>query len=175
MKLLIVDKFFEDMQFLNVVNEIKKLRFYELKEFNFKFKDSQSWPGKRTEILPKVNLSLSKKITDQFILKTKSFLEPGDMDIQMYAHIRNKKDGKKDWIHWDADISTYTGLIYLSKSNIKSGTYFYNTKKEIISDVKFVQNRCLIFDSRYLHKAYGHHDGRLNILVGAKYETNPGI
>ena len=96
MKLLIVDKFFEDMQFLNVVNEIKKLRFYELKEFNFKFKDSQSWPGKRTEILPKVNLSLSKKITDQFILKTKSFLEPGDMDIQMYAHIRNKKDGKKD-------------------------------------------------------------------------------
>ena len=70
MKLLIVDKFFEDMQFLNVVNEIKKLRFYELKEFNFKFKDSQSWPGKRTEILPKVNLSLSKKITDQFILKT---------------------------------------------------------------------------------------------------------
>jgi|TARA_R100000149_G_scaffold60287_1_gene29406 hypothetical protein len=172
MKLLIVDKFFEDMQFLNVVNEIKKLRFYELKEFNFKFKDSQSWPGKRTEILPKVNLSLSKKITDQFILKTKSFLEPGDMDIQMYAHIRNKKDGKKDWIHWDADISTYTGLIYLSKSNLKSGTYFYNAKKQMIGDVKFVQNRLLIFDSRYLHKAYGHHDGRLNLLLGVKYATN---
>ena len=38
--------------------------------------------------------------------------------------------------------------------------------------VESVQNRLLIFDSRYLHKAYGHHDGRLNLLLGVKYATN---
>ena len=128
MKILVIDKFFEDMQFLNIVNEIKKLRFYPLKEFNLKFRDSQNWPGERTELLPKVNLSLSKKITDQYMLKTKGFLPPGDMHIQMYGHRRNKKDGKKDWIHWDADVSTYTALIYLSNTNLNKCSNNFSTK-----------------------------------------------
>jgi hypothetical protein len=42
---------------------------------------------------------------------------------------------------------------------------FYNVKKEPITDIKFVQNRMLLFDGGYLHSAYGHHDGRLNITI----------
>jgi len=170
MKSLIVDNFFDDFSY--IYNEINKLKFYSLKQFNSKFNSSQTWPGTRTEILPKVNLKLSEHIVHQFFKKAKGFFNHQNLHIEMYAHKRDKKYSKKDWIHNDSDVSKYTCLIYLSKHNLNSGTKFYNTKKQVINDVKFVQNRALIFDSRYLHSAYGHHNGRTNVILSFKSDVN---
>ena len=163
MKALIIDNFFDDHY--HTYNEIKKLKFYSLKEFNSKFNQKQTWPGTRTEILPLVNLKLSENIVHQFFKKAKGFLDTSKVNIEMYAHQRDKKFSKKDWIHNDLCVGDYTCLIYLSKTNLKSGTKFYSDTKKVIHDVSFVQNRAIIFDSRYLHSAYGHHDGRLNVLL----------
>ena len=112
-----------------------------------------------------VNLKLSENIVHQFFKKAKGFLDTSKVNIEMYAHQRDKKFSKKDWIHNDLCVGDYTCLIYLSKTNLKSGTKFYSDTKKVIHDVSFVQNRAIIFDSRYLHSAYGHHDGRLNVLL----------
>jgi hypothetical protein len=173
MKSLIIDNFFDDFSY--VYNEINKLKFYSLKQFNSKFNQNQTWPGKRTEILPRVNAKLSEYIVQQFFRKAKNFFNPGDLNIEMYAHKRDKKDSKKDWIHDDVAVSDYTCLIYISKTNLKSGTKFYDNRKKVILDVGFFQNRCLIFDSRYLHQAYGHHDGRTNVILSFKSNVNQNI
>jgi|TARA_Y100000015_G_scaffold41658_1_gene48036 hypothetical protein len=163
MKSLIIDNFFDNVSY--VIDEINKLEFYSVKQFNNKFNENQTWPGTRTEILPRVNTKLSEYIIQQFFTKAKNFLNPQDLSVEMYAHKRDKKYLKKDWIHNDVPVADYTCLIYISKTNLKSGTKFYNIKKKVILDVAFFQNRCLMFDARYLHKAYGHHDGRTNIIL----------
>lgn len=173
MKIQIIDNFFEDL--LPIHNKVKSLKFYKLKEFNTKFKTNHNWPGVRTEIIPKVDLELSQIVMKVFLTKFRNFLDSGNSQITMYAHQRDKKDSKKDWIHNDSDVSKYTCLIYLSKNNLNSGTKFYNAKKQVINDVKFVQNRALIFDSRYLHSAYGHHNGRLNLSLFIKHEDNKNL
>ena len=167
MKIQVVDNFFEDL--LPIYNKTKNLKFYKLKEFNTKFKTNQKWPGVRTEIIPKVDLELSQIVMKVFLTKFRNFLDSGDSKITMYAHQRDKKYSKEDFIHTDSDLTKYSCLIYLSKTNLNSGTKFYNEKKQVINDFKFVQNRALIFDSRYLHSAYGHHNGRLNLSLFIKY------
>lgn len=63
----------------------------------------------------------------------------------MYAHKRLDKDKNKDFIHVDP---TDTALIYLSETNINSGTVFYRNvpdsdKPQLIGDVKFIQSNCV--------------------------------
>ena len=48
-------------------------------------------------------------------------------------------------------------LVYLSETNLQSGTSLYDENDKLITDVKFIQNRALIFDSRYSHAAINNH------------------
>ena len=57
----------------------------------------------------------------------------------------------KDWPHKDS--SRYALIVYLSKTNLNSGTVFYNDKREVITDISFVNNRAILFNGQIPHKS----------------------
>ena len=92
--------------------------------------------------------------------------------INTYVHLRLDKDKDQDWIHTDQD-SDFAALIYLSKSNLNSGTKLFDENNNVINDIKFVQNRFVMYSARYKHVGYGHHgknidDGRLTLNLFIK-------
>ena len=89
----------------------------------------------------------------------------------MCVHLRTEDDDELDYIHRDTGFD-WAFLIYLSESNLKSGTKFYKAENSDKEDdnvfVKFEQNRIVLFDSTVPHMAYSNHgkdlnDGRLTI------------
>ena len=164
MKIIIKDNFL--LKPKTVYNSCKKIPLYSTKEFNSKFKTDESWAGVRSAPLFDIKPSVAKEIVINMGKYFKELFETVDTPLKIFVHKRDKKFKKKDWIHHDDNNDClYVGLLYLSKTNLKSGTMFYDKKKNPITDVKFVQNRMIFFDSKYLHSAYGHHDDRLNITV----------
>ena len=96
-------------------------------------------------------------------------------NISAQLHLRLNIDNEKDWIHKD-DEYIYSILIYLSDTNLKSGTYLYDENENIINDIKFVKNRLIMFSSQYKHKGYGYYgtnidDGRLTLNIFVKNGT----
>ena len=73
-----------------------------------------------------------------------------------YVHARFDGDDKGEWVHQDN--YRYASLIYLSPTNLQSGTKLYSSEdhKEI-NDFKFIQNRYIQYDASYFHSAYGNH------------------
>ena len=74
-----------------------------------------------------------------------------------------------DFIHKD-EPHMYSMLVYLSPTNLSSGTDLYNENDEVINSVKYVQNRALVFNSSYKHKAVNNHgtdinNGRLTLNI----------
>jgi hypothetical protein len=166
LKHIVVEDFFDEFQ--NIEDAFKKLSLYNQKEYNKKFKDTQTWPGSRSEYLHLSSPFLFNLFNQEFKIKFDNFFKNNRINIASHIHLRTGEDSQKDWIHRDSNACTYSCLVYLSKTNLNSGTYLYSDDEEIISDIKFVQNRAILFDARYLHSAYGHHgssieDGRLTL------------
>ena len=166
LKHIIVDNFFDN--FNSIENEFKKIPLYGLKDYNKKFKDTSNWPGSRSNFLHEESPFLFNLFYKEFNLKFGDLFKEININIKSHIHLRLGSDNVKDWIHKDSGFCMYTCLVYLSKTNINSGTYLYSEDNQIISDVKFIQNRAFFFDARYLHSAYGHHgssidDGRLTL------------
>ena len=94
-------------------------------------------------------------------------VKPEDVNfITHFIHLRREEDNEKDFIH--QDFFNFSSLIYLSKTNLNSGTYLYDKEKNIINDFKFVKNRLIMYSSEYFHMGYGHHgtdidNGRLTL------------
>ena len=66
------------------------------------------------------------------------------------------------------DEADYAFLIYLNETNLKSGTYLYDENHNVIADIKYVQNRFVIYSGSYNHMGYGHfgnskENGRLTL------------
>ena len=64
----------------------------------------------------------------------------------------------------------YSMLVYLSPTNLNSGTDLYNENDEMITSFKFVQNRAVLFSSSYKHRAINNHgtdvnNGRLTLNI----------
>lgn len=122
---------------------------------------NNSWPGKRS-----FELSVQQPFLFYLVIKAIQDLQlpflSDQIEVEMYMHLREKKDAAKDWIHRDSMPNTkgfaphFSALIYLNETDINSGTYLYDENKNIITDFKYVQNRFVIFSSSYLHKGYGH-------------------
>jgi len=166
LKHIIVDNFFDDFELIE--DEFKKIILHNLKDFNQKFNESQNWPGNRSGSLNKESPFLFNLYNKEFNIKIGNLFKDIKIVTKSYIHLRLKEDSKKDWIHRDSDNFTYTCLIYLSKTNINSGTRLFSDDEKIITDIKFIQNRAVFFDARYLHSAYGHYgtsinDGRLTL------------
>ena len=92
------------------------------------------------------------------------------LSMDAYIHLRLKDDDVEDWIHTDTGD---TMLIYLSPTNLSSGTSFYSDDEKEITTVKFIQNCALFFNGQIKHKSlsnYGENseDGRMTINIFCK-------
>ena len=157
---LIIEEFLPNLS--HYLKDIYNIPLYNQEEFNNKFNLKQTWPGKRSSSLNLENKFLFFLILQN--LEKVSFLKKYSLDI--FLHLRREEDFLKDWIH--KDTSDYAFLIYLNPTNLNSGTYIYDENNNIISDVKYVQNRFVIYNGSYNHMGYGHYgnspeNGRLTI------------
>ena len=167
MSIMIVDNFFDN--FNEVKNLCKNTKLYNLKQFNKKFKSKENWPGKRSDVLKKTNPLLFNKFIKQLPNKFPLLLFTNKIFLDVCIHLRLKND-KEDWIHTDHKCGIhYTLLIYLGKTNLSSGTLFYQEEGDTPSmTVKYIENRAVLFDSSIRHKSllnYGNSikDGRLTL------------
>ena len=85
---------------------------------------------------------------------------------------RTEETEKEDYVHQDN--CWVSGLVYLSRTNLDSGTQFYDSENgNITQTVKFVQNRAVFFKASMWHRVLNGHgtdigDGRytLNTFFG---------
>jgi hypothetical protein len=173
MKHIIVDNFFDNFNYIE--NSFKKMKMYYKKEYMAKFKTEENWPGKRSHVLNIENAFLFTLFVKEFDIKFSNPFNGIPTNIKSHIHLRTKKDEIEDFIHRDISSCNYTCLIFLSKTNLNSGTNIYSENKEIITSIKFVQNRAVLFDSNYLHSAFGHYgddvnDGRLTLNAFFKFQ-----
>jgi len=162
--IVIVDNFFDDFNVIK--NHFTKLSFFKREDYKIRPNEKMgNWPGLRTGHLIDTEPFL-------FNLFLKNIYEKvhylPNFDLHSYLHCRLEEDEQKDWIHTDEEYSDYTGLVYLSNTNLNSGTTFYDDKDNLIADIKFVQNRFVFFKSTIRHRSTGNHgttieNGRLTL------------
>ena len=154
-----------DQVYSSCKNKISLFKVEDHSELNNQ-ETTDSWPGKRSlnlsEVEPFLYLQLMHLIESKFNLVLSNY-----KSIDAYIHLRLKEDDTKDWIHIDP---TDTILIYLSPTNLFSGTSFYSDDDKEIAAIKFVQNSAIFFNGQIKHKSvsnYGENleDGRMTINI----------
>jgi len=156
------DDFFSNLNF--ILPEIKKIKLHSPQEYNKISKIYNTWPGYRSLVLSNIHPILHEYIVS--LMTNKKLIPPGEWMIQSMIHLITE-NSVNNWIHKDIE-HDYSGLIYISNTNLNSGTYLYNDNQEIINDIKFVQNRFIMYNAKTYHMGYGHHgssidDGRLTV------------
>ncbi len=135
-------------------------------------KEGFQWPGVRSSALKTINPLLDASITSALV----SFYLPftnRPFNYTQFAHLRVEKDNESDFIHTDIG-DDFAWLLYMSETNLDSGTKFYTEDDYEHNFVRFVQNRFIIFDCRIKHMAFNNYgkdfnDGRLTINGFASY------
>jgi hypothetical protein len=121
----------------------------ELFPYNDHSLNQNKWPGLRSleisQTEPFLFLTILEQAQNKLGLKTELYKE-----IVAFVHLRTEKDDALDWIHKD---QCDTILVYLSESNLNSGTTFYTDQEEIILDLRFLQNASVFFDGNISHKS----------------------
>jgi hypothetical protein len=154
MKTLIIENFLPHLK--EFLTEIQNIKLYDLETFKNKYKSSDTWPGLRSDSLITENKFLFFLILEN--LKKVYFLEK--YSIEMFIHLRREEDINKDWVHKDP--CDYSFLIYLNNTNFNSGTYLYDDINNVSTDIKYVQNRFVIYNGSYSHMGYGHFGNNTN-------------
>lgn len=155
------EDFFPNLNIL--LPEIYKIPIYTNEEYKKLTDNPSEWPGKRSAPFHESNMLLNYIIMD--LLERKNLIDnQRDYEVFNCLHLRTQESN--DWIHQDSD--NLAALIYLNKTNLNSGTKMYNPEGQMINDIKYVQNRCIMFDAKYYHSGYGHfgtdiYNGRLTI------------
>jgi len=150
--------------FLPYVKDIyalsKTLPFYSKEEFP----EKSSWPGVRTNNLkdscPFLYIHILTLLQQSININFNEY-----KNISMYCHLRLQEDQEKDWIHTDP---SDTVIVYLSPTNLNSGTDFYDNRENTIASVKFIQGTCVFFKEGIKHCSIGNHgdsidNGRMTI------------
>ena len=144
----------------------KQFKFYTAKEFDKEFNDKSTWPGVRTEDLnyccPFLYIHILTLLQKSIKVNYTEY-----ENISMYCHLRLYEDEAEDFIHVDP---CDTALIYLSPTNLNSGTDFYDNQENTVASVKFIQGSCVFFKSGIKHRSIGNHgnnidDGRMTINI----------
>ena len=186
-KVMVVDNFFGNFNIIK--DEFKKIpRFTAEKhpELDGISKVEQYWPGERSEDLKFSNKFLTSLFLNEFSTKFARFF-PERYDFKIYTHLRLEKDNVKDFVHRDSPDAHYSMLVYLSETNLNSGTNLYepffpgaeqtdgpgtapHTEENMTNQIKFVQNRALMFDSFLPHRSIGCYgdnedNGRLTLNI----------
>ena len=165
----VVDNFFDN--FHNLKEEFKKIKLYTLeesKELGF-IPKGVIWPGKRSDVLNATHPFLFNLLIKEYFDKFKDVLPYEKIQFKSVLHLRLSTDDEKDYIHIDDDVATL--IIYLSDTNLNSGTALYPENSDIPDTIiKAKQNRAILFDAKRRHKSllnYGNNieDGRLTLNV----------
>ena len=150
--LQVVDNFFDDFDF--ILQQANKREYFDADQFSFDTGEINTWPGKRTK-----NLFHDETLHDYIVnITKKKFSVVKHKGINLGFHKRYSEDNSKDWVHTDA--SEYALIVYLSKTNLDSGTVFYQGEEKQMT-INFVQNRAIYFKGSYPHKSllnYGKED-----------------
>jgi len=177
--LIVIDNFFTPSLLKAVTKEVHEMKYYNIEEHP-ESNGGETYPGLRTAKFQKNNPILNTFIINQVEKTGAIFTQRPWLQVQ-YAHLRTANDNSGDFIHQDSCDWAY--LIYLSETNLSSGTKFYEQNEKWMdkaydkesddgalenSFVRFKQNRIVIFDSLIPHMAWNNHgedlsDGRLTI------------
>lgn len=158
------DNFFNN--FNHILKELKDIPIYNLNDWNKTFhpNDDHSklckWPGFRSGDLRYERPHLVQEFVFR-LQENKYFKDLEYIDLLIYTHLRPYNKIDQDWIHTDKNV-LLAGLVYLNDTNLNSGTYLFNKSDEIINDVKYVQNRLIVYDGRYRHVGYGHYGNNID-------------
>jgi hypothetical protein len=158
----IIENFFDDFNLLEA--DFKKIKLYNVHEFNKNFKTNQNWPGYRSNFLQEENIFLQQLFVKEFKSKVNF---KNNFRLNLHIHLRLKDDQNKDFIHRDSS-KNYSCIVYLN-NNIDSGTNFYDSNLDVpLVTVKSIKNRLVFFNSNIRHGSilnYGNdiNDGRLTI------------
>ena len=166
-RVVVVDNFFNNFNLLE--EHFKKISVYTLDEFVKKDENAdtkQKWPGKRSLKLINQEPFLQALVIKEFNEKFNHFFHPKTFNCHTYLHLRLAADNGPDFIHRDP--VDYTLMVYLSKTNLNSGTILYDEDNNPTQTINFVQNRAVIFPGQIKHKSmsnYGNNldDGRLTL------------
>ncbi len=177
---MVVEDFFQNFQ--QIKDEFKKIPRFEYKEHPMikpkleeleKQKKEASikyfWPGTRSDDLKITNRFLTALFIKEFEQKFGNFFHE-KLGFAIYTHLRLKEHKASDWPHKDSPDAKYSLLVYLSETNLESGTRLYDDGDVEVANINFVQNRAVIFDSSYTHAAINNHgdnedNGRLTLNV----------
>ena len=169
--IIVVDNFFPDDVFQRVHDEIKSCDFIPISS---KMKsEGVDYPGARTKELKDISTQFDRFIVHH-IRNLGLPITNQVFKYWQYAHLRLKKDNKKDYIHTDIGMN-FAWLIYMSETNLESGTKFYTEDDNEHTFARFVQNRIVLFaGGKIKHMAFNNHgkdltDGRLTINGFASY------
>ncbi len=169
LKSIVIDNFFEDIN--EIYNYVKTLETFNSKNYPNDPNVNTAkidWPGYRSNQLAGKDVWLTNKFGNAF-RKHLTGLITGQFQLHMFSHLRLDEHNEADFIHNDSP-HIYSMLVYLSPTNLNSGTNLYNENDEMITSFKFVQNRAVLFSSSYKHKAINNHgtdvnDGRLTLNI----------
>jgi len=172
----VYDNFFSNNILHAIIDRAKNTQLYNFDDHKKHVENYNIgyWYGRRSYNLVEEDKLLNALILDEISFKH-IFHRPVTM-IDSYIHLRSKNT-QDDYIHVDpADFSL---IIYLSPTNLTSGTKFYTTLEETDIEketmfVKCVQNRAVLFHSGIAHAAYKNfgediNDGRLTLNAFLKF------
>lgn len=148
---VILDDFIPDLD--NCLGCLKKVSLYD-KESNPDYfgVENVSFPGKRSMDMFKENPFFVRYFLK--ILQERVHIE-GDYILHSYLHLRPCGSDKEDFVH--VDNNTFSGVLYLSETNLESGTAFYDDKENMIDKINFVQNRLILFPAHLMHCSVKNH------------------
>lgn len=159
---IVIDNFFD--QFDEIAEGFKMFDYLSCSEFQPP--PTGKWPGKRTGSIRKINPFLYRLFIKE--LKDKAPFLPifGEgVEYSCVSSLQLKLAGDDDWIHSDDNVDL-NALVYVSETNLSSGTSFYTKDDKEMMHVNTVCNRCVIFDSKLRHVSSNNYgssidDGRL--------------
>ena len=160
----LVENFFDDIDL--ILKIAAQQEYHPVDESNFRTGSCATWPGVRTlclDLKPDINNLIKHYAEKKFNLY--------NSDGAFFFHKKGVKDKHKDWKHKDPVKQSL--IVYLSKTNIHSGTVFYNNDGDVITDIGFVQNRAICFNGQIPHQSklnYGEDDEMRLTLNGFFYD-----
>ena len=171
---IIIENFFDNFEFLE--NHFKKISLLKFDEYPDKYKstENEKWPGQRSLPLQREHPFLLQLTCKELMQKSDSRnLVEKPWRINASIHLRLDDDNEGDFIHTDP--SDLTMIVFLAKTNLNSGLNLYSSDNDEIVNVKYIQNRAVIFHSKRLHKSHLNfgkniNDGRLTLNSFIEFE-----
>ena len=172
---IIIENFFDNFEYLE--NHFKKIPLLKYNNYPqiHKATKTEKWPGQRSLPLQINHPFLTQLMVKEIGQKSDSVnLINKPWSVNASIHLRLDDDNEGDFIHTDA--SDLTMIVFLGKTNLDSGLNLYDNNNQEIEQIKYDQNRAMIFHSRRFHKShlnFGDNidNGRLTLNCFLEFES----